>query len=272
MFPPTHILLPVDFSERSLEAGRQAEVLARHFGAKVTLLHVVNPHENEFGRFEPGGVKGNELERLLARDFAGASVSRTVRDGDPAEEIVSFARSNRVDLIIMASHGYRPFESFALGSVAAEVSRDAICPVWISAQTEQGLPPMFRKVLCPVDLGPETESVVDWASQFSAAFMARLVVLHVFRRLESEEPPERPDEWLSHTEREQLDKVKQRLSKEGQILFAGGDIPDAICQQASKLQANLVVIGPGPRTDDVGVTHTTGYTVIRKSPCPVVTI
>ena len=272
MAPFGKILLPVDLSERSLDAARQAEVLARHFHSGVTVLHVVDPHEQESGRFEPGGVKAHELETLLARDFTGASITQIVRDGNPAREILDFAGANRVDLILMASHGYGPFQSFLMGSVAAEVLRDATCPVWITAHAQQGLPPMFRTVLCAVDLGPGTERVVDWASQFAAAFMARLFVLHVLRSFESEEQPDAPDEWLSQVDRDELDKVKRTAGKDGQILFAGGDMPEAVCRQAKDLHADLVVIGRSPKADDAGTARTTSFTIIRESPCPVVSV
>src|SRR5271157_755385 len=243
MAPFGKLLLPVDLSERSLDAARQAEVLARHFHSDVTVLHVVDPHEQESGRFEPGGVKAHELESLLARDFTGASITQIVRDGNPAREILDFAGANRVDLIVMTSHGYGPFQSFLMGSVAGEVLRDASCPVWIAAHAQEGLAPMFRNVLCAVDLGPGSDKVVDWASQFAAAFTARLFVLHVFRSLESTEQPPSPDEWLSQMDREELGKVELKLGKEGQILFAGGDVPEAVCCQAKKLQADLLIIG-----------------------------
>jgi len=266
-----NILLPVDFSERSLEAALQAEVLARQFQATVTVLHVVDPGENESGRFEPGGVKNRELEKLLTHDFAEGTVSRVVRDGNPVEEIVSFASSNPVDLIMMASHAYRPLETLAIGSVAAEVLRDANCPVWISVQADKELPPRFRKVLCAVDLGPDTKSVVNWGSRFAAAFQAQLSVLHVFRSLESDEPPpDCPDEWLSLTERAELDKARQHLGATGQVLFAGGDIPQAVCRQARKLHSDLVVIGRSPKAGDIQSLRMSDY--IRQAPCPVVRI
>jgi nucleotide-binding universal stress UspA family protein len=272
MAPFGKILLPVDFSERSLDAARQAEVLARHFRSDVTVLHVVDPHEQESGRFEPGGVKAHELETLLGRDFTGASISQIVRDGNPAREILDFAGASRADLIVMASHGYGPFESFLMGSVTAEVVRDANCPVWITAQAQQGLPPMFRNVLCAVDLGPGTERVVDWASQFAAAFMARLFVLHVLRSFESEGQPDSPDEWLSQMDRDEIGRIRQRLGKESQIGFAGGDVPEAVCRQAKDLHADLVVIGRSPKADDAGTARTTSFTIIRESPCPVVNV
>jgi nucleotide-binding universal stress UspA family protein len=272
MVPSTSILLPVDFSERSLDAARQAEVLARHFHSAVTVLHVVDPHEQEFGRFEPGGVKARELETLLAHDFTESSISWIVRDGDPAREILNFAGANRVDLIVMASHGYGPFQSFLMGSVAAAVLRGASCPVWITAHAQQGPPPIFRTVLCAVDLGAYSDSIVNWAAGFAAAFMACLVVVHVIRGLESREDPYFPDDWLSQMDCQEIDRVKQRLGKEGQLLLVGGDIPEAVCSQAKKLHADLLVIGRSPKADDVGTTRTTSFTIIRESPCPVVSI
>jgi nucleotide-binding universal stress UspA family protein len=274
MISPKHILLPVDFSERSLDAAREAEVLARHFHSCVTVLHVADPHENEFGGFEPGGVKARELEKVLAHDFTGASISRIVREGGPAEEIVGFASASRVDLIVMAGHAYQPFESFLVGSVAADVLRNANCPVWLSFRAEKGLPPIFRRVLCAVDLAPRTESVINWAAEFAAAFTAQLFVLHVFRNRESDPPPDDPNTWLSHAEREELEKARQKLGATAQILFAGGNIPEAVCRQAAKqaakLHADLVVIGRSPKAGDVGTTRIADY--IRKSPCPVVRI
>jgi nucleotide-binding universal stress UspA family protein len=272
MVPSASILLPVDFSERSLDAARQAEVLARHFHSQVTVLHVVDPREQEFGRFEPGGVKARELETLLAQEFTGASISRIVRDGDPAREILNFAGSNQVDLIVMASHGYGPFQSFAMGSVTAEVLRDAGCPVWITAHPQQGPAPIFRTVLCAVDLSAPSDSIVNWAAEFAAAFRARLIAVHVIRGLESKEDPYFPDDWLSQTDRQEIDRVKQKLGKEGRLLLVGGNIPEAVCAQAKMLHADLVVIGRSPKADDVGTTRTTCFTIIRESPCPVVSV
>jgi len=270
--PLASILLPVDLSERSVVAALQAEALARHFNSQVTVLHVVDPQEQESGHFEPGGAKMRELETLLARDFTGVSITQIVCNGNPARRILDFAGSNPVDLIVMASHGYSPFHAFLMGSVTAEVLRDASCPVWITAHTPPGPPPMFRNVLCAVDLSPGSGSVVNWAAQFAAAFVARLFVVHVIRDLESTKEPYSPDDWLSQTDREELGRIKQRLGKESQIFLAGGDIPQAVCSQAKKLHADLLVIGRSPKADDAGTARTTSFTIIRESPCPVVSV
>lgn len=73
------ILLPVDFSERSLDAARQAEVVVRHFHSDVTVLHVVDPDEPEFGRVEPGGVKTHELDTRATVQPCRTAHSRMAR-------------------------------------------------------------------------------------------------------------------------------------------------------------------------------------------------
>jgi nucleotide-binding universal stress UspA family protein len=272
MLPLAHILLPVDFSDRSLEAARQAEVLARHFHSDVTVLHVVDPQEQESGHFEPGGAKLSELEALLARGFNGGAIRRIVCDGDPTQSILDFTNSNHVDVIVMASHGYGPFHSFLMGSVTAEVQRSALCPVWVMAHAPQERPFTFRTVLCAVDLSAPSDSMVDWAKEFAAAFMARLIVVHVIRGLESSEEPYFPGDWLSQMDRQEIARIKEKIGKEAQLLLIGGDVPEAVCSQAKKLQADLLVIGRSIKAGSLGTAHTTSFTIVRESPCPVVSI
>lgn len=273
MVPLASILLPVDFSERSMDAARQAQVLARHFHSEVTVLHVVDPQEQESGRFERDGAKVTELETLLARGFNGASVRQIIRDGDPTRNILHFTESHDVDLIVMASHGYSPFHSFLMGSVTAEVERQARCPVWVTAHAPQEPPLTFRTVLCAVDLKAGTDSIVSWAKEFAAAFMARLIVVHVIRELDSGDELYFPDDWLSQVERQEIDRIKQHLGTEGQMLLVGGGVPEeAVRAQAQKLHADLLVIGRSPKAGSLGPAHTTSFTIIRESPCPVVSI
>jgi nucleotide-binding universal stress UspA family protein len=272
MVPLARILLPVDLSDRSLVAARQAQVLARHFHSEVTVLHVVDPQEQEFGRFEPGGVKGWELESLLARDFTGASIRQIVCDGDPGGTILKLAGASHADLIMMASHGHGPFHSFLMGSVSAEVLREASCPVWITAHGQPGPPPLFRNVLCAVDLGPRTESAIDWAAGFAAEFMAQLSVVHVLHGFDSRDATDAPDDWLSAADHSEIGWIRRKLGKESGIVFVGGSMPEAICSQAAKLRADLLVIGRSPKADDVGAARTASFMTIHESPCPVVCI
>lgn len=146
------ILLPVDFSERSLGAARYARLLAEHFHSELTLLHVLAPPAYEFGALEISGSMlselyvcrtvqvESELKTALADELAGLEVRRVVLEGDPARKIVEFAHNEQMGLIVMPTHGYGQFRRFILGSITAKVLHDADCPVWTGVHLEEAAP------------------------------------------------------------------------------------------------------------------------------------
>ena len=109
------ILVPVDLTEKSLEAVDLAYELAVESGAEVTLLHVIETVEHVqfdelkpfYQRLEMSAKTGLQecSERFLANKLA---VDQAVIYGHRTQDIVDYARQNRVDLIIMASHRIDP--------------------------------------------------------------------------------------------------------------------------------------------------------------------
>ena len=92
------ILLPVDFSERSLGAARYAKILADRYQSEITLLHVVTPVRYEFGALEGCAMMGEiysdrvqqceeTLSGFLQDELAGCEVRRVLLEGDAAEQI-----------------------------------------------------------------------------------------------------------------------------------------------------------------------------------------
>ncbi len=59
----------------------------------------------------------------------GASVRQEVREGNPAEEVLSCAKEIQADLIVMNAHGLSGVSRWVYGSVAGRVLRGAPCPV-----------------------------------------------------------------------------------------------------------------------------------------------
>jgi universal stress protein A len=134
-----HILAPTDFSDYSKKALSDALELAQTFGAKLTLLHVVEPSPY-LGEFTPpaaGADLVSNLERqasaALARvlpeaQSAQIEVIQSVVIGSPLRKIVE-AAAKHVDLIVMATHGRTGLSHLLIGSVAERVVRTAPCPV-----------------------------------------------------------------------------------------------------------------------------------------------
>ena len=70
------------------------------------------------------------VEQAMLRD-AGYTVSVSVRFGDPAEEIVAYARDTDIDLVAMATHGRTGLRQLLMGSVAEQVLRRLAIPVML---------------------------------------------------------------------------------------------------------------------------------------------
>jgi nucleotide-binding universal stress UspA family protein len=141
----------IDFSDACRFAMAEAADIARRFQGQLTLVHVYEPPTPAPGEMlEPGeqlfGAIWVDLGRAMAAWRAdagqrtGARVRSTVRVGEAAEEILHFAREERMDLIVLGSHGDHGHRHLALGSVAERVVREAPCPVLVIRAKELGDP------------------------------------------------------------------------------------------------------------------------------------
>jgi len=81
--PLSRILVPVDFSERSMGASRYAEALHEVFGSSLTLLHVLPPPHYEFGAMELAGSVLEEQFRYRAEQ-ASKDLENFMADELPA--------------------------------------------------------------------------------------------------------------------------------------------------------------------------------------------
>lgn len=130
-----HILAPLDFSSPSLDAAEYAVQLANHFGAKMTLLHVLEPiyygDELKLQSIETKWLHWRaQLDQLagLVSSF-GLATGTLVRGGVPADAIVASAKEQGCDLIVTGTHGRRGWSRLRFGSVAEAVLRQPPCPV-----------------------------------------------------------------------------------------------------------------------------------------------
>jgi nucleotide-binding universal stress UspA family protein len=281
-----HILFPYDFSEQGNLASPFVRALACRFGAGITLAGVVPPVWTAPPTGMPPliGVNPPEmqqdlesrLQNTLADDFAPMPVERVAMSGDPALQIVEFAHTNKVDLIMMPTHGFGLFRNMLVGSVTAKVLHDAKCPVWTATHAEeQRSAAMPRTVLCAVDGTPETLDLMRWAAGFCQTIGAALKMVHVVRPI---------SDWLAlPTERDLQEQVRQeaRLQLEAQQLEAGvqaplrlvvGKIAETVCEEARQEGADLILIGRGSLQSTLGRLRTHAYGIIRQSPCPVLSV
>ena len=131
------ILFPTDFSTASDAALAHAEAVAKQSNAKLLIVHVEEPPlaygggELYYGLPEPSSERIRKmLDDVRPKDPSVAFSHRLVM-GDPAGEIVRIADEEKVDSIVLGTHGRTGLSRLLMGSVAEGVVRRAPCPVLV---------------------------------------------------------------------------------------------------------------------------------------------
>ena len=135
------ILAPTDFSDLSMQGLKSALELAQSFGAKLVLIHVVEPPPYPVEGLIPsplGATLLDDLERQASQELArmlvdtqgsAVDVERRVVVGIPYRKIVEVAEEEKADLLVVTTHGRTGLVHLVMGSVAEKIVRTAPCPV-----------------------------------------------------------------------------------------------------------------------------------------------
>ncbi len=130
------ILFPTDFSTCSDAGLAHATALARDTGATLLIAHVAEPPaaygggEMYYGVPEPDTrALAKMLEAVVPTD-SKVPYEHRLLTGDPAHEIVELAKDQRVDMIVIGTHGRTGLRRLLMGSVAEAIVRRATCPVF----------------------------------------------------------------------------------------------------------------------------------------------
>jgi len=299
------IFYTTDFSRCSEQALPHALFFAREFGAELHLFHALIPHQERFDTAaiypaEPEKVlRGleekaeEELVQLLA-DFVGdgkespATVHCTVRRGPYAGPLIlTQAEEKKADLIVLGTHGRRGLGRWVLGSVAEEVLRLADCPVLtVKEQAEPKPPARFRHILVPIDFSPCSLRALTLARQLAGRFGSRLTLLHVVEQvvLPSFYIPGAPGvfphnvEALEGSAEKELRQLME-TTPEGEpevpfeVRVISAPAAQGIAETATEAGCDLIVLATHGLTGvERLILGSTAERVVRRSPCPVLTL
>ncbi len=137
---PSHVLVPVDFSDTTRLALDYALEVCARFSSKLTLLHVQKPPivpgtELGFNYAEYlahlSNTAADRLKELASSLPESCAAQSRVVEGIPWDCIVQYAAEHSVDLIVMPTHGHSGLKHLLLGSVTERVVRHAHCPVLV---------------------------------------------------------------------------------------------------------------------------------------------
>lgn len=147
------MLVPVDFSDCSLNAFEYGPLIAQRAKISMTLLHVLEPvsygldftlpHVAEHESSKTAVTKRlSELASTLTA--VGLTSDSLISGGLPVDSILDMARAQSIDMIVMGTHGRRGLSHTLFGSVAEAVLRRSSCPV-LTVRSPK-LPPDHHRV------------------------------------------------------------------------------------------------------------------------------
>jgi nucleotide-binding universal stress UspA family protein len=217
------------------------------------------------------------VQSFLTSEFETVQTVRLTLEGDAGRTIADYAAKEKVDLIMMPTHGYGHFRRFLLGSVTAKVLHDSQCPVWTSAHVSEpsASSPGYSQMLCALDLTPTSLPLLQWASEFAREQGATLKLVHAIPAaapagLDIEGGIFRGALFKMATQ--ELAKLQEQAGTNLEIALAGGDVAAVVRQTAEEDRADLVIIGRGVMQAALGRLRTNVYAIIREATCPVLSV
>lgn len=136
-----NILFPTDFGAAVQTAAPYAADLARRYGAKLYVMHVLydlsadawgyGTHLDTDALYEDMKASAKtELDALVEKFFSGIETETRLELGTPYEDIIWFADEKDIDLIVIGSHGRKGLGRVLFGSTAMRVVKNAPCAVF----------------------------------------------------------------------------------------------------------------------------------------------
>lgn len=270
--------------------------MTRHFSAELTLVHAYALRPAFVGRdienvlvyndlayadptvsAEARRAEEEQLREFADKMFPGQQVQTMAEEGEPGSAIHRVLEHQGSDLVMMPTRGCGVLRRFLLGSVTAKVLHDVSAAVWTgigSAITEHAPAVPYKSVICALDDTEEAEAVLRAAAALAKSYQAKLALVHVLETppatLEIDFTPYRKD--LIDAAHAHLRDLKARLNLDVPDLVIDAGISDGIREEVTRAKADLVVVGRGHDQGIISRVWSRLYSIVRDSPCPVMSI
>ena len=285
-----NILFATDYSPSSAAVLPYAKAIARHYGSKIYIAHVISPEayslvappKRDIALQQAQGYVKQRMASLLKRsNFQQIPHEVLLDQGEIWPTLSDMVDKHDVDLIVIGTHGRRGIQKMMLGSVADEIIRLARRPV---LTVGPGIPPepsaevRLHRILCATDLSSASAPAMDYSFLLAEEYGARLFLLYVAQKVD--EKPEQAKsrlEEFSRAHKEEWGGARPKGAPEAEFLVKSGSPVERILKVATEREIDLIVLGlrSSSSTRTQPLTHLPGLTahqVVSLARCPVLTV
>jgi nucleotide-binding universal stress UspA family protein len=218
------------------------------------------------------------LERFETPGAEIPASRREVKTGTPAACIIEKAAQMETPWIMLPTRGHSRYRQLLLGSVTASVLHDAPYPVWTEAHRENGAahPEIRRAIICAIDMSARTPTLLSLALELSKRLAVPLRVVHCVPGPDPRFPSavaDRAHSFLIDKAREAFSIHCRNTGAEPELeIIEDPALVTGVVSAAAKANADLLIIGRGVIQGPLGRLRTNAHDLIRRSPCPVLSV
>lgn len=277
------ILVATDFSNVSANGLNYAKAIAKRYASHIVLVHDCRP-VSHLAIPEGGWVEDPVTQRVEEETYATYALGAELRGqgyeadavttyGQIEHEILSLAKSDGADLLVLGTHGPRGIERLLFGSKAEALIYRSDCPVLTVGPA--AAPPrkntwFLNEIICAAAPGTHSAKAAAYGYRLAQENGAGFTLFY------AEDPGSPPIAGSWQAIEDAFDKELPRgEAKHCQIQgYFSNESPAAdIVEAARKRQADLIVLGtkhviPGSTHFGWGILPE----VLLRAPCPVLTI
>lgn len=271
------ILVATDFSPVAKHAFETAAEVARDYGARLVVAHVIHSAPAtpltgaEVHDLEVNSRAARQLLEELAKCDAARDleVQTKLAIGAVGDELLDMIRTEKTDLLVVGTHGGRGLEKLLLGSMAEALFRSSPVPVLTVGPHSDCVHVPFKRILFASDLSGYGLRAAQYATSIAEENDAEISFLHVLDQEESD----RKNAWSeAHARLRELAPLDADQWCRPEFLVRSGDPAEAILNIAREQRANLIVLSVKMPLMGDHATWSIASRVVRESTCPVLTV
>ena len=269
----SHILVPIDFSDNSINALEHGVSIANTLCCNIRLIHVKRKNADynssfdfdDFNEVIISGIEDNfdNLISIYSKRING-SIDYKIREGRIYTEVCNQANYGDSEMIVMGTHGVSGFEERWAGSNAYRIVSNATCPV---ITIRFNFPNReIKKIILPIDTSKQARHKVPYVAKLAQIFKAEVHVIDV-RDDNKASTLKKLDEYVQLV----LNFLQRRNIKFVRSSLKAKVLTDAIIEYALINDADLIAVTSQP--NDRSVNFWLGpyaQQFVNHSPIPVI--
>jgi nucleotide-binding universal stress UspA family protein len=241
------VLVPIDFSEASMNALEFGLQLANMLKADLRVMHVVTgkhyapSFDNDSTELLIRGRVDEWMEKIkndVAHRYQvyNGTFDVKIREGNVTREIANQAKYDDTSLIVLGSHGISGFEDKWIGSNAYRVVSNINCPIMLVRKNVAWKP--LRQIVLPIDMKKESRLKVPAVTGLGKLFGAKVYVVGL-----------KQSSFLFITNRlkSAIRQVQEYIEQKGGLktdyaIIEGGNLPQKLLDFSNSVDADLLAL------------------------------